>query len=57
MQTGSRGDQRRPHADLQQVRAALDHLPMILGEVLLLCHVEYMSYMEIANRGRCLSVR
>ena len=37
------------HADQQQVRAALDQLPVMFREVLLLCDVEDMSYREIAD--------
>jgi RNA polymerase sigma-70 factor (ECF subfamily) len=37
------------HADQQQVRAALDQLPVMFREVLLLCDVEDMSYQEIAD--------
>jgi RNA polymerase sigma-70 factor (ECF subfamily) len=37
------------HADQQQVRAALDQLPVMYREVLLLCDVEDMSYQEIAD--------
>ena len=44
------------HADQQQVQTALDQLPVMFREVLLLCDVEEMSYQEIAD-CRYLSVR
>ncbi len=37
------------HSDQRQVRAALDRLPVIFREALLLCDVEDMSYQEIAD--------
>ncbi len=36
-------------AGQQQVQAALEHVPLIYREVLLLCDVEEMSYQEIAD--------
>ncbi len=36
-------------AGQQQVRAALDQLPVLFREILLLCDVEDMSYQEIAD--------
>jgi RNA polymerase sigma-70 factor (ECF subfamily) len=37
------------HVDQQQMRAALDQLPDMFREMLLLCDVEEMSYQEIAD--------
>jgi len=36
-------------AGQQQVQAALQHVPVVFREVLLLCDVEEMSYQEIAE--------
>jgi RNA polymerase sigma-70 factor (ECF subfamily) len=37
------------HADQQRIQAALEQVPVIFREVLLLCDVEDMSYQEIAD--------
>jgi RNA polymerase sigma-70 factor, ECF subfamily len=37
------------YSDLQSIRRAIEELPPIFQEVLLLCNVEEMSYQEIAH--------
>jgi DNA-directed RNA polymerase specialized sigma24 family protein len=37
------------YSDLQSIRCAIEELPLIFQEVLLLCDVEEMSYQEIAH--------
>lgn len=37
------------YSDLQSIRSAIEELPPIFQEVLLLCDVEEMSYKEIAH--------